>query len=287
MPKQIGLKISDITIALISDDPDCEFQLEERWGCFVTDDQPDVILHVHYNRMPNLEIGQTVFETDHAWSLYRARGKWVLRIRRATLDPSQLTVFEPDFCGGDIYVRASESDPRQIPFPLRYPMGELFMINLLSRGHGVLLHACGVKDGERGLVFVGASGAGKSTIARLWEGRERVRVLSDDRVILGQREGRFWAYGTPWPGEGGMFSPDAVPVKGVFLIRHASENRAVPLSPVDVASRLLVRSFPTFWDAEGMAFTLRFLGGLSQAVPCYELGFVPNESVVDFVRCLT
>ena len=85
---------------------------------------------------------------------------------------------------------------------------------------------------------------------------------------------------------GGVFSPEAAPLERVFIIQHASENGVVPLSPPDAASRLLARSFATFWDAEGMAFTLKFLGQLSQAVLCYELGFVADESVVDFVRCL-
>jgi hypothetical protein len=286
MPQQIALKIGDITVALITDSPDCEFQMEECWERFVTDDQPDVILHVHCDRMPDFEKGQKVFDTGLAWSLYRDHGKWALRVRSPTLDPYQLTIFEPDFCGGDIYVRASESDPPKIRFPLGYPTGELFMMNLLSRGYGVLLHACGVKDGERGLVFVGAGGAGKSTIAGVWEDQEDVSILSDDRIIVRQREGHFWVYGTPWPGEGGMCSPEAAPLDRVFLIQQAKENRAVPLSPLDAASRLLVRSFVTFWDAEGMVFTLELLGALSQAVPCYELGFVPDKSVVDFVRCL-
>jgi len=78
-----------------------------------------------------------------------------------------------------------------------------------------------------------------------------------------------------------------VPLERVFIIQHADENRAVPLIPLDATSRLLVRSFPTFWDQKGMTFTLEFLSQLSQAVPCYELGFVPDESVVDFVRCPT
>lgn len=150
----------------------------------------------------------------------------------------------------------------------------------------VLLHACGVKDGERGLVFAGTSGAGKSTIARLWEGQEGISVLSDDHVIVRERDGQFWVYGTPWPGQGGMSTPEAATLERVFLVQHASENRAVPLGPLDGASGLLLRSFTTFWDVEGMAFTLDLLGQLSQKVPCYELGFVPDESVINFVRCL-
>lgn len=286
MPKQIGLRIGDITVALIPSSPACEFQVEERFESFITGGQPDVILRVHCGRMPNLELEQKVFDTGVAWRLYRSQEKWIVHVRSATLNPYQLAVFEPDFRAGDIYVRASDSDPCQFLFPLGRPMGEVFMINLLSQGYGVLLHACGVKDGERGLLFVGTGGAGKSTIARLWASHKCGNVLGDDHIIVRKRDGQFWIYGTPWPGQGGVFLPEAAPLDRVFLIRQANENRAVPLSPLDVASRLLVCSFPTFWNLEGMAFTLDFLAQLGQKVPCYELGFVPDESVVDFVRCL-
>jgi hypothetical protein len=167
-------------------------------------------------------------------------------------------------------------------------MTEILMVNLLSRGRGVLLHACGVATiGGRGHLFVGVSGAGKSTLANLWRRRSDVVVLSDDRVIVRRRGEEFWAHGTPWHGDAKLASPVAVPLERIYVIEHAEENRAVPLKPVDAASRLLVRAFPTYWDAEGMAFTLQLLGQLSQAVPCYELGFVPDQSVIDFVGSLT
>lgn len=203
MPQEIGFKIGDITLALISDSSDCEFQVEERFQGFISDDQPYIILHVHCGRVPDPEFGYKVFDTGLAWSLYRDRGKWVVRVCCPTLGPYQLAVLEPNFRVGDIYVRASESDPRQSIFPLGRPMGKVFMINLLSRRYGVLLHACGVKDGKRGLLFAGIGGAGKSTIARLWQGREGVSVLGDDHIIVRKRGGQFWLYGTPWPGQGG------------------------------------------------------------------------------------
>ena len=38
-------------------------------------------------------------------------------------------------------------------------------------------------------LFVGHSGAGKSTTTRLWTAREDVEVLSDDRIIVRRDEG--------------------------------------------------------------------------------------------------
>ena len=59
------------------------------------------------------------------------------------------------------------------------------------------------------------------------------------------------------------------------------------LRPAEAAQSLLTRSFLPFWDASGMAFTLAFLDELVQTVPCYDFGFVPDRSAVDFARCLS
>lgn len=56
------------------------------------------------------------------------------------------------------------------------------------------------------------------------------------------------------------------------------------MSPIDATSRMIVRSFPTFWDKKGMEFTLGFIDELVTEVPCYELGFVPDKTVIDLVK---
>jgi len=76
------------------------------------------------------------------------------------------------------------------------------------------------------------------------------------------------------------------PLERIFVIQHAEENQATALSPMEAVSRLLVASFPPFWDAEGMGFAVEFLTRLVDTVPCYQLGFSPDEDVVAFIRCI-
>ena len=275
-------------LSLIPVSADVRFDLGDFYGPFVSHASPEVILHVHYGPAPYSELGTSLFDSGGAWTVHRVQGNLVICVRIQAFDSYHLVALDPDLQCGDIYcVGELWTRRNRRPSPLEYPLGEVLIINLLAQGRGMLLHACAVSDDGRGIIFVGTSGAGKSTLATLWEGQERVTLLSDDRVIIRKQNGRFWAYGTPWHGDARAASPEAVPLERVFLIQqHANENRAIPLGPLDATSRLLVRSFPTFWDPEGMAFTMRFLGELSQAVPCYELGFVPDESVLDFVRCL-
>jgi hypothetical protein len=69
--------------------------------------------------------------------------------------------------------------------PLDYPLDELLIMHRLTQEKAIELHGCGIvrADGT-GNLFVGHSGAGKSTTTRLWMEREDVEVLSDDRIIV-------------------------------------------------------------------------------------------------------
>jgi len=159
-------------------------------------------------------------------------------------------------------------------------------MNLLASNSGLLTHAAGVIAQGNGYLFSGHGGAGKSTTARLWQEQAGVQVVNDDKVILRKQGGKFILYGTPWHGQGGIAIPACAPLKRIFILKQAPSNAVTALSPAQAASRILARSFVPLWDNTKMASILNFLEELCQAVPCQELGFVPDPSAVDFVRNL-
>jgi hypothetical protein len=69
--------------------------------------------------------------------------------------------------------------------PLEYPLDELLIMHRLTQEQAIELHGTGIVrgNGEANL-FIGHSGAGKSTTTRLWTAIEDVEVLSDDRIIV-------------------------------------------------------------------------------------------------------
>lgn len=281
------LKLADVTISIDFLNDIRDFVVAPEYGPFITQDPADVELEVRHSDTSGLDLGKLVIDSKVGWCLYRTiTGKvGLVYYNQPESDPVLTVIFAPDFLSGVVYLGARLNDES-----LHYPLGVAFdaflMMYLLSRGRGVLLHACGVSDNGRGILFSGTSGAGKSTSALLWKQQTGVALLNDDHVIVRKRNGRFWMYGTPWCGRVRETSSMGVPLDQVYVLRHADSNNAALLSPAQAASKLLVRSFSPFWDADGMAFTLDFLGQLSQDIPCYDLGFVPDESVVQFVRCI-
>lgn len=258
----------------------------ERFRGFSSRGAPRINYQVWAGPAPAGPSGRLVFDSGQSWRLYANQGRDVLWVASMSGQPYLVGDFSPDYHSGEIYVSQSVREAGKYVFPLSHPLGGLLLSSLLGTGYGIMLHSCGVIDGGWGIVFAGTSGAGKTTTARLWEAQTGVRVLNDDHTIVRIVDGGYRVFGTPWHGEGGIALADDAPLKCIFILKHAAANQATPLAPARAAAALLVRAFPAMWSAPAMAFTLGFLGELCQSVPCYELGFLPDQSAVETVRCL-
>jgi len=282
----IKLKIGEIIFALKSPLTQGILFLEQNYQKFATEEEAQVFLKVHYGQLPDFAGWRLVFDSGGLWKLFQFRDEYGLGLYSPVIEsaPYQATKFKQNFWVGDIYLNDTNHNhiQRQSIFP--YPLPQLLMINILSQGYGLMMHACAVKDDDQGYLFVGASGAGKSTIAGLWKTEKKAIVLNDDRVILRHKDGMFWIYGTPWHGTGKAISAESVPLTKIFILKHALTNQTQKLKTIDAQAKLLVRSFPTYWNPLGMEFTIKFLDELVQSFPCYELGFIPDHSLIDYVR---
>ena len=261
---------------------------------FLSNISPQITLKVHCADLPR-HSSQLIFDgkEEGYWKLYRNNSKYIIEtFDTMTHKMNKVCFIEPDFSSGDVYVD-SQSDllhdmgkiRSEVPvwsFPhLMQPLGKLFLVNTLAKGDGVMAHGLGINDRGKGIAFVGRSGAGKSTLAELWKDHERVDILSDEHIIIRKKDGRFWLYGTPWPGMVAAAASENVPLNHIFFIEHASENRT--LDCVTIAD-LVPLLFLPFWDKMRMNVLLQFCEDLIRNIDCKKLGFVKNRSVIDFVR---
>jgi hypothetical protein len=281
------LRLAGVTIELVG--IDLELKVNGMMnGFLVQPDKADVTITVKFAEFGDGREGQFLFDSGSHWQLYRLGEDYQFRLAvpAKSGQPYKLARFNSDFTRGEILCsreRYSEGEPL---YPLEYPLDEVLFVHLLAlNGYGVELHSCGLVDETgKGYLFIGHSEAGKTTTARLWEQRRGVKVLSDDRIIV-RREGQeFFMYGTPWHGEAELAYPDRARLDHVFLLGRGVENKLVPVGHAQAAAEIFARSFTPFHSAEGLEFTLAFLSDLTESVPCHELQFVPDDSVVDFVR---
>jgi len=282
--KEFTLEIAGIGLSFLFDQNLSEFGVEDIYYEFITDIRPETKLRVHHDSFPQRSMGKKIFDSGSTWALYRDQGKYVLQDSSFDSDslPNQLVILESDFKSGDIYIN-DKLFKNLLLDPLGFPLNQVLMILLLSRCKGVMLHACGIDDRGYGYLFLGNSGHGKSTIARLWS-ENQATVLNDDRIIVREINGELLMYGTPWPGDFKEVSSKGLPIRKLFFLRHGEKNSAVPKKGREAVLMLLTRCFPPIWDKKGMEYTMGLFHRMVNKVPCYEFSFEPDRKIVDFVK---
>jgi hypothetical protein len=285
LPRTSHLSIAGISVAI--HDEQAQWEWEEPISRFLVDatDDPEVVLNVEplsvRRSAPDAADQALLFDSGAVWRLFRESAGFRIECRSEAFgpEPYKVATFNDDFTRGTISI-APQAAHRN---PLDYPLDEVLVANLLGRGRGVELHSCGVIDRQgRGHLFVGVSGAGKTTTARLWE-ESASGIVSDDRVVVRERDAAMWMFGTPWHGEAELSMPGGVPLTGVYLLVQAESSALRDLTPAEAVARLFRCTFPLFHDPTSLDFTLSFLERIAAQVPVRELRFTRDRSAVDLV----
>jgi len=210
--------------------------------------------------------GRQLFDSGCTWRLYERETEFQFDFHVPTLGmrPYKRLLIDKSFSTATLqmneeaFMRAAHALT-----PLTYPLDELLIMHRLTQEKGIELHGCGIvrRDGV-GNLFVGHSGAGKSTTTRLWTAREQVEVLSDDRIIVRRDEGGS-GVGTPFGAAG------ATDEHGVLRLRDCSASRSnhfaqddrareqlaetkIPRVARDDKGNFKMRMYGTPWHGEAM-----------------------------------
>ena len=286
---RMALRVAGLTIQVES--PDVSFRLDPAAAPFqvAPSAAPDIALRARLGdptAVPAAE--RRAFDSGGVWTLDEAAGTRIFRFRSSRLGerPYKVAVVSADGGQGDVILEPS-CFPADRPAPvLEYPLDEVLFVNRIWRAGGVEVHGCGLRlpDG-RGVLFVGHSGAGKSTMARLWASAvPQASILSDDRIVLRADPVGTRMFGTPWHGDACFARAESSAVSAIFVIRHGAQNCARPLTPARASAELFARVFIPFHDGPAVAATLGVLEQLARRVPIFALDVVPTAAVVDYVR---
>ena len=161
----------------------------------------------------------------------------------------------------------------------QYPMSEILASRVLAWLDAVNVHASAAVIGGEAYLFMGHSGAGKTTISGIAE-QEGAIILSDDRTIVGVRDGRPIAWGTPWHGTGRKSSSRTAPVAGIFLLKQAAVEETERLEPGRAFKEMFVRLIHQRLTPRESLGALETLQALASAAPMWELSFRPVPAAV-------
>lgn len=244
--------------------------------------------------MPNTEALTKIFDSGHSWAMYQDEEVyWIARKPPIYETPLWVARFDRDITEVIVYcskkLTCEKDGERVVSNPVRYPLDHLLLMYILAQNHGAVIHAAGIEINGKGFIFPGQSGAGKSTLSRLFAARDdqkNLEVFSDERMAVRKVEETFKAYGSPWPGEGGIALNKSMPLSGIFFLHHGTDgrNRIKKIKPQEILEKLLpVTSIP-WYDREVMPKVLQFCEDLISNIPCFELHFTPGIEVVKLME---
>jgi hypothetical protein len=279
MADNLTFKIGDIGISFDGEPQIEKGEIRKAYRPFISMDDPDIALRMHMDS-PGIPAGEKIFDSLPIWALYRHNDSLIIKLFETMNGLKRSLCISPDFNQADLYFTEPNGSFLD---PFFGPTIELLMVNYLARVGSIIVHASGIDYRGKGLLFVGESGAGKSTLTKIWNKKNGVEILSDDRIIIRKRNDQYWMYGTPWHGDAKFASPAKVKLEKVFFIKHGPANSAKAVAGSFPLLQFLKASFPPYWDKNCMEFAMEFFNDLVAAVPCRELSFVPDAGIVEFV----
>lgn len=184
----------------------------------------------------------------------------------------------PDFSSATIATRGEDGVRT---FAVNNALMLMFAFAAADKGT-LLVHSSVIKNGDKGYLFLGKSGTGKSTHSSLWlkhiAGSE---LLNDDNpVIRIDGEGAV-VYGSPWSGKTPCYKNDSVRIGAFVQIKQEPENHIWRNMPLHAFAILLPSMSAMKWDKHIYSSICDSVGRLIERVPLYTLGCRPDQEAAE------
>ena len=297
-------QIAGITVRVESDLDLDEVKFEKAVAPFaVAGPGDDNVTIRHYFKLPDMkgkDFGKELYRKP-PWAISRRNGTWFYRgvmpdgsdaelqcIRVFNADHTHATIYSPP---GDMErIRAGG----WVSLAL-FPTDQIWLARLLADRHGVLLHSAAAILNGQGLLFIGHSGAGKSTMVTMLTNAGQaqgaplqVEILCDDRNIVRRWDDGWRVHGTWSHGDVPDVSPASAPLRAVLFLQQAPYNEIVPLTDrKEIWKRLLATLIKPMVTADWWQKELDVLERLVKEVPCCTMDFDKSGAIVAELGKLT
>ena len=209
-------------------------------------------IHIQIKWVPEITPAarRQVFDSGYSWRLYEGEKQFQFDffVPACGKQPYKRLIVDHQFCEAILEMSEKSFEGTANRFsPLAYPLDELLIMHRLTQENAIELHGCGIvgTDGT-GNLFVGHSGAGKSTTTRLWTKREGYEALSDDRIIV-RRRGDL-----PKHCDDGLESLRLLEWPALPAIPLAQDERRARRRSASDDEKKMMRMYGTPWHGEGM-----------------------------------
>ena len=164
------------------------------------------------------------------------------------------------------------------------PTDQIILAPILAERQACLIHSAGLIFNGAGLLFVGHSEAGKSTMVKLL--RDESEILCDDRIILRRWPDGIKIHGTWSHGEIEDVSPASAPLRALLFLEKAPHNALVPMTPGEVARALPQYMIKALAGRDWWMKTLDLVEHVAREVPAYRVQFDKSGKIKQLLRQL-
>jgi MoaA/NifB/PqqE/SkfB family radical SAM enzyme len=296
-------RIGGITIQVDADLPILDTTFHPKFRQFeVNGPGEDTIFIRHHFSIPDLNgknLGKELYRRP-PWAISRQNDSYVyLGISPQGDDPRlhRMATFSADHTRARIYsdeVRRDAWRKGDLHSLTLFPSDQILIARLLADRQGCYLHSAGAIINGAGVLFVGHSEAGKSTITELLidapvgandHSPLQVEILCDDRNIVRRRDDGWYVYGTWSHGDVPAVSANDAPLRAICFIEKATENTLRPLTDrKEITRRLLGCVIKPFVTADWWHKTLDLIEALAQEATCYVVRFDKTGEIVEQIR---
>lgn len=155
--------------------------------------------------------------------------------------------------------------------------------DILLEESSFFFHACCVDTRHGALLFSGDSGIGKSTQGRLWEKYQNSSIVSDDRPIVGRKDGVWFAHSSP---VSGRFVPSGNVSDKINSLVFLVQGKANVIERIDkntAIKEMIRQSAFAFCEKKQIMKMLDLLDDFCEKVNIYRYKCLPDVSAVEFL----
>ena len=143
---------------------------------------------------------------------------------------------------------------------------------IITDYNGILMHGAVIGYKGKAYLFTAPSGTGKTTHIRLWKQYfgDEVTIISGDKPILRQIDGKIVVYGTSWNGKENYGENTSAELDGIFILKRNPVN-SVRKCEIKTALPFLFSQTLRYEDEKSVVNLLNFMENLVKKVRIFIL----------------